>query len=170
VDRRALLAPIEERAKSRSSETFRVIAAPRTGIRLLLLIPKEDPMTQTFFPSLRYRDAPAALEWLAAAFGFEKTAEHPNDDGTIAHAEMTFGGQVIMLGSERNGDRFGTHVGQEWTYVAVDDPDALYERARAAGAEVVMEITDQDYGSRDFSVHDPEGNLWSFGTYRPQSA
>jgi uncharacterized glyoxalase superfamily protein PhnB len=123
-------------------------------------------MAQTFFPSLRYRDAAAALEWLADAFGFEETERHAGEDGAIVHAEMKFGGEWIMLGTD-SGERWGSHAGQGWVYVVVDDPDALYERARAAGAEVVMEPTDQDYGSRDFSVRDPEGNLWSFGTYRP---
>ena len=61
----------------------------------------------------------------------------------------------------------GRHDGQGWVYVAVEDPDALFARATAAGAAVAMELTDSSYGSRDFSVRDPEGNLWSFGTYRP---
>jgi uncharacterized glyoxalase superfamily protein PhnB len=74
-----------------------------------------------------------------------------------------------MLGSERD-NAFGGRVGGGLTYVAVDDIDGLYDRARSAGAEVIMEITDTDYGSRDFSVKDPEGNVWSFGTYRPSAS
>jgi len=121
------------------------------------------------FPSLRYRDAPAAIEWLERALGFEKKVVYEGPDGTIAHAEMSLGPGVIMFGSERpETDRFGSHAGQSWVYIAVDDVDGLYERAKGAGAEVVSEIEDTDYGSRDFSVRDPEGNLWSFGTYRPE--
>jgi uncharacterized glyoxalase superfamily protein PhnB len=75
-----------------------------------------------------------------------------------------------MLGSERSSDEdrgVGLHAGQGWLYVVVDDPDAHHERAKAAGAEIVRELEDQDYGSRDYSARDPEGNLWSFGTYNP---
>jgi uncharacterized glyoxalase superfamily protein PhnB len=64
-------------------------------------------------------------------------------------------------------DRWGRHAGEGWVYVAVEDPDALHERAKAAGAEIVMAPMDTDYGSRDFALRDLEGNLWSFGTYRP---
>jgi uncharacterized glyoxalase superfamily protein PhnB len=71
-----------------------------------------------------------------------------------------------MLGSEKD-DQYGSHAGQGWLYVAVDDPDAHCERARAAGAEIVRDLGDTDYGSRDYAARDPEGNLWSFGTYRP---
>jgi uncharacterized glyoxalase superfamily protein PhnB len=121
----------------------------------------------TFYPSLRYDDAPAAIEWLERAFGFEREMVVEEDEGRVAHAQLRYGDGMVMLGSERD-DGWGPHVGQSWVYVAVDgDVDAHYERAKAAGAEVVREPTDQDYGSRDYSVRDPEGNIWSFGTYRP---
>ena len=75
-----------------------------------------------------------------------------------------------MLGSAGEGDPlYNQGIGKTVTYLVVDDPDPLYERAKAAGAEILMEPTDQDYGSRDFSVRDPEGNIWSFGTYRPEA-
>ena len=128
----------------------------------------EAKATQNIYPALRYRDAKAAVEWLQEAFGFEERVVYEGDDGTIHHAEMRLGPGLIMFGSERP-DRYGSHAGQSWLYVAVDDPAALFERATAAGAEVVNELHDTDYGSRDFSVRDPEGNLWSFGTYRPQA-
>jgi uncharacterized glyoxalase superfamily protein PhnB len=118
------------------------------------------------YPSLRYRDPAAALDWLERAFGFERVAAHEDGDGTIVHAEMRWGDSMVMFGAAR-GDGFGEHVGQGWTYATCTDPDGLFERATAAGAEVVRPLTDQDYGSRDFSVRDPEGNLWSFGTYEP---
>jgi uncharacterized glyoxalase superfamily protein PhnB len=128
-------------------------------------------MPQTIFTTLRYRDCHAAIDFLVEAFGFEKKAVHEGEGGhTIAHAELSFGGDVIMLGTEATGDearRLVLDSGPAWTYVVVDDPDAAFERAKAAGAEVVREPEDQDYGSRDFTVRDPEGHLWSFGTYRP---
>jgi uncharacterized glyoxalase superfamily protein PhnB len=123
----------------------------------------------TLYPSFRYRDPRAALAWLERAFGFTTKGVHDGPDGAIAHAEMDAAGGVIMLGSDSrsSADVFGSHAGQGWTYVSVKDPDALFERAVAAGAEVLRPLEDTDYGSRDFSVRDPEGNIWSFGTYAP---
>ena len=89
-------------------------------------------------------------------------------DRDVAHAQLTLGSGMIMLGSEpSNPDRDGLRAGRGCVYVAVDDPDPLYERAKAAGAEVLDEPHDTDYGSRDFAIKDPEGNMWNFGTYRP---
>ena len=120
----------------------------------------------TLYPSLRCRDARAGIAWLKDTFGFEERVVYDNDDGTVAHAELSFGPSILMLGSEKSDD-YGSHVGESWIYVAIEDPDERYERARAAGAEIVRELSETDYGSRDFAVRDPEGNLWSFGTYRP---
>lgn len=120
----------------------------------------------TFYPSLRYRDARAAIEWLEQAFGFEPNLVVEGEGDQIAHAQLEFGDGMVLLGSERD-DRWGPRAGQSWVYVAIEDVDAHCERARSAGAEIVMEPTDQDYGSRDYAARDPEGNLWSFGTYRP---
>lgn len=113
-------------------------------------------------PILSYADPDAALAFLERAFGFTEHAVHRNEDGTVGHAEVRAGGGVVMFGASRPERRGGG-----WTYVAVDEVDALHERARAAGAEITMEPTDQDYGSRDFAALDPEGNEWSFGTYSP---
>ena len=120
----------------------------------------------TIYPSLRYRDARAGIAWLKDTFGFEERVVYENDDGSVGHAELSFGPSIVMLGSETD-DSYGSHIGQSWLYVAIADPDERYARAVAAGAEVVRELSDTDYGSRDFAVRDPEGNLWSFGTYRP---
>ena len=121
------------------------------------------------FPSLRYRDAAAAIDWLGRAFGFEVVTRHDNEDGTVGHAELRYGDGMVMLGQQPSGPdpRFGDHAGRGWVYVVVEDADAHYERAKAAGAEIVMELTNLEYGSRDYSARDPEGNLWSFGTYAP---
>lgn len=118
------------------------------------------------YPSLRYNDARAAHQWLQDAFGFEPVTLYEDDSGDVAHAEMRWGADLIMFGSARDG-RYADRVGQGWVYVTCDDPDALYARAKAAGAEITMELTDQEYGSRDFAARDPEGNHWSFGTYEP---
>jgi uncharacterized glyoxalase superfamily protein PhnB len=128
---------------------------------------------QVFHPVLRYRDARAAIAFLESAFGFETKMAHEDDAGELQHVEMTFRGGMIMFGAERPDSDYGKIAqppGSLSIYVVVDDPDALHDRAAAAGADVVMPLTDQDYGSRDFAVRDPEGNLWSFGTYDPANA
>ena len=73
-----------------------------------------------------------------------------------------------MLGSAQYTDEghIDLPVGGASIYVVTDEPDVLYERARAAGATVVQPLKDEDYGSRGFTVRDPEGVYWSFGTYR----
>ncbi len=124
--------------------------------------------TAVVWPTLSYADAPAAIRFLVEAFGFEETAVHPGEtEGTVAHAELRWpGGGGVMLGSVR-ADSVAADLppGVGSIYIVVDDPDALFERARAAGATVVRGLVDTDYGSRDFSVRDPEGVYWSFGTY-----
>jgi uncharacterized glyoxalase superfamily protein PhnB len=122
---------------------------------------------QRIYPTLRYADAKAAIRFLVDAFGFTEKAVMENPDGTIAHAELAGpSGGLIMLGGKRGGsDLFDTsHV---VTYLVLDDPDAHHAKAAKAGAEIVMELTDQDYGSREYAAKDPEGNVWSFGTYHP---
>lgn len=115
------------------------------------------------FPALRYRGTRAAVQWLAGAFGFERRLVVPGSDGAVVHAEMGFGPGVIMLGPA--GDA-GATKGE--IYVYVEDPDAHYERAKAAGAEIVAELAQTGYGSREYSARDPEGHTWSFGTYLPE--
>jgi len=126
-------------------------------------------MPKDIYPILKYRDAHAAIDWLERAFGFERVSVHDGPDGTVAHAELRFGEGMLMLGSQGSGDDggFGDRTGQAWLYVVVEDADALYAQATGAGAKIYRELEDQDYGSRDFSARDLEGNLWSFGTYAP---
>ena len=131
----------------------------------------------TIIPVLRYRNAPAAIDWLCRAFGFVKGLIVPNADGTVAHAQLSFGNGMIMLGSvmpdEKEFGRLLTQPDQieggntQTCYVVVTDADAVFANAKAAGAKVEMEIRDEDYGGRAFSCRDPEGHLWSFGTYNP---
>jgi uncharacterized glyoxalase superfamily protein PhnB len=120
-------------------------------------------------PTLRYTDAKAAIDFLDRAFGFERRSVHANDDGTVLHAELTHGRGMVMVGSAGQGDPQFEN-GRTSIYVVVDDPDALHDRAKAAGAEISRGLTDQDYGSREFTAKDPEGNVWSFGTYDPFGA
>lgn len=120
------------------------------------------------WPTFRYRDAKAAIDFLTTGLGFEATSVHTDGDNTdmIAHAELRWPlGGGIMLGSYRESPEWPSQVGQGATYVVTDDADGLYDRVTSAGATVIQELTDQDYGSREFSIRDPEGNLWSFGTY-----
>lgn len=126
-------------------------------------------MPTHIYPSLRYRDAAAAIDFLERAFGFELVASHDGPDGRIQHVEMRWGDSMIMFGEETDEviAQSGSHAGQAWTYVTVEDADAHHERAKGAGAEITRELTDQDYGSRDYAAKDPEGNLWNFGTYDP---
>lgn len=120
-------------------------------------------MPQTVFPCITFRDAHASIDWLERALGAERVAVHEDGDGRVAHAEIRIGESLVMAGDERAGSR-ATPPGVSVIYVVVPDADAAYERARSAGAEVT-EPVDQDYGSRDITVTDPDGNRWSLGTY-----
>jgi uncharacterized glyoxalase superfamily protein PhnB len=124
--------------------------------------------TQSIYPTLRYTDASAAIEFLKEAFGFEEKEVHRDGD-TVVHAELRFGGSLIMLGDNTEGEfaKIAPPPGSGANYLVVEDADAAHERAAAAGAEIVIPPADQDYGSRDFTARDSEGNLWSCGTYRP---
>ena len=126
------------------------------------------PPRTTVWPTLVYRDARAAIRFLVDAFGFEVTAlDPPEGDEPVQHAEVRWPeGGGVMLGSAREGGVLdGLPPGTGSVYVVVSDPDRLFARAAAAGATVVREPRDEDYGSRDFVVRDPEGVFWCFGTY-----
>lgn len=114
------------------------------------------------YPFLRFADADAALEWLGRAFGFKEQVVYRSGDdntGPIVHGEISLGPGIVMFGEGEPDDR--------GIYVAVEDAGDHYEQAKAAGAEIVREIEDTDYGSREYTARDPERNVWSFGTYRP---
>lgn len=131
----------------------------------------------TIIPSLRYRDALVAIDWLCRAFGFEKHAVYVADDGkTVQHAQLTFGNGMIMLGSADNQSDWSKRIAQPdeiggrvtgGIYLIVADCAAHYEQAKAAGAEIVMPLETKDYGGSGYSASDPEGYLWSFGDYDP---
>ena len=128
-------------------------------------------------PCLRYRNATAAIDWLCTAFGFAKQAVHADADGTIVHAQLTFGNGMIMLGSVsakesgwgrliRQPDEIGGAETQS-PYVVVPDADVVYAKAKAAGAEILLDIKEENYGGRGFTCRDLEGHIWTFGTYDP---
>jgi uncharacterized glyoxalase superfamily protein PhnB len=119
----------------------------------------------TVFPSLVYDDAGAAIDFLTTAFGAERHAVY-GDEGAIQHAEVRLGNGIVMFGSSRP-DAPATGGGGGGIYVVVSDPDAHSAQARKAGADIVREPFDTDYGSRDYTAKDPEGNVWHFGTYQP---
>lgn len=128
----------------------------------------------TIIPTLRYDDAQRMIDWLGETFGFALHLIVQDGAGGIAHAQLTLGDSIIMVGSARDDDygrlqstaRALGGVSQS-AYVVVADVDSLCERARAAGAEIGVEPKDEDYGGRGFSCFDPESQLWNFGTYDP---
>lgn len=132
-------------------------------------------MSCTVIPTLKYRDAPAAIDWLCRAFGFERHLVVEGDSNIIEHAQLILGEGMIMLGSVRESEfdklqkppSSNSGVVTQSPYIVVGEVDAHYSRALAAGAEITMEPADQAYGGRLYSCKDPEGHLWNFGSYNP---
>jgi uncharacterized glyoxalase superfamily protein PhnB len=129
----------------------------------------------TVIPCMSYRDAAKAIQWLCDTFGFEKHAVYEGEGGTIMHAELSFGNGMMMCGTKKDSP-FGRLIKQpdeidgcetQTAYVIVTDADALYARAKAAGAEILLDIKTEDYGGRGFTCRDIEGHIWNFGTYDP---
>lgn len=138
----------------------------------------ENTSKSTIIPALRYKDAPAAIDWLCKVLGCTRHQVFTNPDGTIAHAELVLNGGMLMLGSTKD-DEYGRGfkspselggIETRATYVVVNDADAVYVRAQSAGAAIVRPIEDTHYGSREFILKDPEGHSWSVGTYDPWKA
>ncbi len=125
----------------------------------------------TMFPIIGYRDLDAAIAWLCRVFSFEPLEVMRNDDGSYAHVELRLGNGVIMPTSiDKQGDAgnpWNQPIATQGLYVALDGLDTHYARAAAEGAEIVRPLADTPYGSREYTARDLEGNLWSFGTYRP---
>jgi len=133
----------------------------------------ENGYKANIIPGMRYRDAHAAIEWLCEVLGFERRMVVPDGEGGVAHAELTLGGGMIMLGSDQgNADDFVVAPTPDGTltqnaYIVVSEIEAAYERAKDAGANIVSELEEQHYGGSLFSVRDPEGQLWHLGSYDP---
>ena len=125
-------------------------------------------------PSMRYRNAPAAIDWLCRVLGFSKHMVVQGDDEKIPHAQLTLGDGMIMLGSERD-DAYGQLMSipgpggsnTQSVYIVVDDPEAVHDRAVASGAEIVSPLNNPEYGGTFFACRDPEGHIWSIGSYDP---
>ena len=124
-------------------------------------------------PTLRCRDAEAMIRWLTGPVGFREHMVH-RSEGVVAHAELSLGSSILMLGQMRD-DAYGALVGgpggrrTDALYLAVPDPDALHDRLRDVGATIESGLQDKPYGSRELLCRDPEGNLWCFGTYWPKA-
>jgi uncharacterized glyoxalase superfamily protein PhnB len=129
----------------------------------------------TIMPCLRYRDAPAAIAWLCDTLGFAATLVVRNEDGTVAHAQLTFGNGMIMLGSAFDTD-YGRLLKQpsetdmfvtQSAYLVVNDADKVHARVLDNGGAIVLPLQDEEYGGRGFTCRDPEGHIWSIGTFDP---
>ena len=128
-------------------------------------------------PTLNYKNAAAAIDWLCHAFGFEKKIVHEDENGKIPHAQLTFRGSMIIVSSQsdspygklvsipRDLDKINTQ--SPYIILADDEMEAHYQTATKAGAEVALEFKTEEYGGRSYSVFDPEGHLWNFGSYDP---
>ena len=130
-------------------------------------------MPATLIPTLVYDDAHVGIEWLKTAFGFRPNLIVPGPDNTVVHSELSLGPDMVMVSSPRNNEfnvQSPRAVGgpTAGVYIVIDgDVDAHCARARLAGAKIIREPTDEDYGGRGYVCADPEGHLWSFGTYHP---
>jgi uncharacterized glyoxalase superfamily protein PhnB len=134
-------------------------------------------MGSTLIPSMRYKDAHAAIDWLVQVLGFTKQAVYDGPEGTVAHAQLVHGGLgMVMLGSASNPNEHAhlsaipAEIGGRSTsaiYLVVADCEPVWAQAKAAGAEVVQELKTMEYGGKAFTLRDPEGYLWSVGEYDP---
>ena len=134
----------------------------------------------TIIPSLRYRDAHAAIEWLVRVLGFKKQVVYDGPNATVMHAQLTRGKGMVMLGSVTDSDNVYARRwvdvketgGRETVGLCIiaesdDDCLAIYERVKAAGVEIVQELNSPEYGGKAFSCCDPEGHIWWVGSYNP---
>ena len=129
-------------------------------------------------PALKYKDAKKAIQWLCDAFDFEENAVYESEDGKVAHAQLTYKGNMIMLGSSDGDSPYSKLIRQpediggfetQSPYIIIDDDeiDAHYEKAKKHGAKMALGLEVQDYGGKNYTCYDPEGHLWSFGSYDP---
>lgn len=136
-------------------------------------VPGKSPV----IPTMRYRDAAAAIDWLCRVLGFSRHLVVPGEGNSIAHAQLALGDGMIMLGSERD-DEYGRLMtvpdprgpNTQSAYIVVDDPLALHDRAVEAGADIVMPLQYPEYGGAFFTCRDPEGHIWNLGSYDPWKA
>ena len=131
----------------------------------------QDSTPSTLYPSFYYDDAPAAIDWLCRAFGFRRRLVVPGPSGSVIHAELTYGPAVIMVGTSRPDMGWVSPKAlsglNSISSLFVADPDAHFAKAKAAGARILRELRDEEYGGRGYMASDPEGHQWYFGSYRP---
>jgi uncharacterized glyoxalase superfamily protein PhnB len=138
-------------------------------------------MRHEIIPSIRYADAPGAIEFLCKAFGFTRHAVHlsSSDPSHVQHAQLVWADRMLMVSSVDDSDyaraakmMTAAQAGGPTMslYLTVGDVDAHARNAAAAGATIIAPPADQDYGGRLYSARDPEGNVWSFGSYDPWAA
>ena len=129
-------------------------------------------------PNLIYSEANAAVSFLKKAFGFKERGVYKDDNGKIFHAQLVLGKALIMVNPFNPDSAFGKMLNlpknlegynTQTPYFIIENVDEHYKNAKANGAEIVMDIKDEDYGGRGYSCKDPEGNIWSFGSYNPYS-
>lgn len=129
-------------------------------------------------PNLIYSDANAAVSFLKKAFGFKEHGVYKDDNGKIFHAQLVLGNALIMVNPFNPDTAFGKMLNlpknlegynTQTPYFIIEHVDEHYKNAKANGAKIVMDIKDEDYGGRGYSCKDPEGNIWSFGSYNPFS-
>ena len=129
-------------------------------------------------PAMSYQDATAALDFLTKAFGFKEHFVYRDETNNVHHAELSLGNAMIMIGPQRKESAFGkmtaiptevNGLNTQTAYIIIDEIDDHYKNAKANGAEIIMDIKDEDYGGRGYSCKDPEGYIWSFGSYNPYS-
>jgi len=129
------------------------------------------PDVGELYIALTYDDAMAAIEFLCNAFGFQKRLVVPGPDGKVMHSELTLGRSLVMVSSPKpDQNRVGQQAlpgSSDSVCLVVADPDALFEKAKSAGATIIQPIQDEDFGARWFMASDCGGHLWYFGTYRP---
>jgi uncharacterized glyoxalase superfamily protein PhnB len=134
-----------------------------------------NPRGSSSIPCLRYRDAHAAIDWLCNAFGFTRNAVYENEHGGVQHVQLTFGNGMVMLGEVRHSE-FGRQIAQpdeiggretQCAWVIVADCKAHYLQAKSAGAVIVDDYSEKEYGGGGYRCHDPGGHLWYFGSYAP---
>ena len=129
-------------------------------------------------PSIGYQDAKKAIKWLCDAFNFNEDAVYETEEGKIAHAQLTYKGSMIMLGSSDSGSEFSNIISQpkqiggfvtQSPYIIIDDDEieAHYEKAKMYGAEILLELKSEDYGGKNYTCKDLEGHIWNFGSYDP---
>lgn len=129
----------------------------------------------SIIPVIQYKNAKKTIEWICESFGFEKHLVVQGEGNTIIHAQLTYGNSMIMLSSENNNE-YGklikapnslNGINTQTPYIIVEKVDEHYKNAVNKGAEILLEIKDEEYGGRGYTCKDIEGHIWSFGSYNP---